>query len=42
MPEGSRDSDFFNQVQEALDNIDQDTRTQYMQKAVEIQPANEQ
>ena len=42
MPEGSRDSDFCNQVQEALDNIDQDTRTQYMQKAVEIQPANEQ
>ena len=42
MPEGSRDSDFFNQVQEALDNIDQDTRTQFMQKAVEIQPANEQ
>ncbi len=40
MPEGSRDSEMFNKVQEALDNIDQDTRVGYMQKAVEIQPAN--
>lgn len=40
MPEGSRDSELFQQVQDALDNIDEDTRTQYMQKAVEIQPAN--
>ena len=40
MPEGSRDSEMFNKVQEALDNIDQDTRVEYMQKAVEIQPAN--
>lgn len=40
MREGSRDSEMFNKVQEALDNIDQETRVGYMQKAVEIQPAN--
>ncbi len=39
MKEGSRDSELFKSVQEALDNIDQDTRVSYMQTAVEIQPA---
>ena len=39
LKEGSRDGELFNAVQDALDNIDQDTRKAYMQKAVEIQPA---
>lgn len=39
LKEGSRDGELFNAVQDALDNIDQNTRKAYMQKAVEIQPA---
>ena len=39
LKEGSRDGELFNAVQDALDNIDQDPRKAYMQKAVEIQPA---
>lgn len=38
LKEGSRDSEFFNAVQEALDGISEDTRTTYMQNAVNNQP----
>ena len=41
LEEGSRDSDFFNAVQEALDSIDQDTRNEYMATAVENAPTEE-
>lgn len=41
LAEGSRDSDFFNAVQEALDSIDQDTRNEYMATAVENAPTEE-
>lgn len=41
LKEGSRDSEFFNDVQEALDSIDTDTRLEWMSEAVQNQPAAE-
>lgn len=38
LKEGSRDSEFFNQVQKALDNISTDTRNQWMSEARDSQP----
>lgn len=38
LKEGSRDSEFFNAVQQALDGISEETRTTYMQNAVNNQP----
>lgn len=40
MKEGSRGSELFEAVQKALDSISEETRIAYMQKAVEIQPAD--
>lgn len=39
MKEGSRGSEAFEAVQKALDNIDEETRMSYMEKAVNNQPA---
>lgn len=41
MKEGSRGSEEFEAVQKALDNIDEETRLAYMEKAVQNQPAQE-
>ncbi len=41
LKEGTRDTDFFNKVQAALDKIDTDTRKQMMSDAVSRQPAGE-
>lgn len=41
LAEGTRDTDFFNAVQEALDSISQDTRNEYMATAVENAPTEE-
>ncbi|MDD6467909.1 MAG: transporter substrate-binding domain-containing protein [Erysipelotrichaceae bacterium] len=40
LKEGSRDGEFFKQVQAALDAIDADTRLTYMLEATNRQPAN--
>ncbi len=42
LAEGTRDTEFFQQVQAALDNISEETRQAYMVQAVENQPANEE
>ena len=41
LKEGTRDSDFFKKVQEALDNLDTETRKEWMSEAVQNQPAGE-
>lgn len=41
LKEGTRDSDFFKSVQDALDSISQDTRNEYMKTAVENAPTEE-
>ena len=39
LKEGSRDSEFFNSVQKALDGIDKETRNKWMKEANESQPS---
>lgn len=41
LKEGSRDSEFFNAVQEVLDSIDKETRKQLMKDAVANQPTED-
>ncbi len=41
LKEGTRDSEFFKNVQKALDSISQDTRNEYMKTAVENAPTEE-
>lgn len=41
LKEGTRDSDFFNSVQDALDKLDKETRLEWMSNAVQTQPAGE-
>ncbi|OUN61002.1 transporter substrate-binding domain-containing protein [Faecalitalea cylindroides] len=41
LKEGTRDSDFFKKVQKALDNLDTETRKEWMSEAVQNQPAGE-
>lgn len=41
LKEGTRDSNFFKSVQDALDSISQDTRNEYMKTAVENAPTEE-
>ncbi len=41
LKEGSRDTDFFNNVQKALDAISEQTREDFMVKAIENQPSEE-
>ena len=40
LPEGSRDGDLFKKIQEALDNIDEQTRQDLMLKVTQRQPAS--
>lgn len=41
LKEGSRDGEFYNNVQKALDSIDNDTRVKWMNEATTRQPASE-
>ena len=41
LKEGTRDSEFFKKVQKALDSLDHETRTKWMQEAVTNQPAED-
>ena len=40
MKEGTRDSEFFKQVQSSLDKIDTETRNKWMKEANEGQPSS--
>ena len=40
LPEGSRDGDLFKKIQEALDNIDDQTRQDLMLEVTQRQPAS--
>lgn len=41
LKEGTRDSEFFKEIQEALDKLDAQTRKEWMSEAVQTQPAGE-